>query len=239
MNPEINGATLITPTGARPKALRLCAHYVERQDWRGPLQWIIVDDGWPITAQELPQIGNGIMTRIFPSQKWRDGQNTLARNLLTAIPEILYPNIFFVEDDDRYAKDYVRSMCEVLRRAPIVGEAISRYYHVPSRQYRLMLNEHHASLCQTAIRSEVLPALRAICEEGGDFLDYRLWTKTKFLKERVREYRCVGLKGLPGRSGIGTGHRPNGHADWKDDRDLTVLESWIGEDMNLYREFLK
>jgi hypothetical protein len=43
------------------------------------------------------------------------------------------------------------------------------------------------------------------------------------------------MKGLPGRAGIGIGHRPeNNSYMWVKDTDLGVLRQWIGEDIGLY-----
>jgi len=41
---------LITPTGARPKQIRLCAEWMKRQTYNGSVLWIVVDDAIPITV---------------------------------------------------------------------------------------------------------------------------------------------------------------------------------------------
>lgn len=51
------------------------------------------------------------------------------------------------------------------------------------------------------------------------------------------ESLCIGIKGLPGRAGIGIGHRlgPNE----KTDHDGTILREWIGDDAARYSGFLR
>lgn len=234
------GVTLITCTGDRPQALALCTLFVMRQAYSGPLQWITVNDasGFPPGANRLDHRN---MTWLYPEPAWRPGQNTLARNLLAAIPEVRYDKVLFIEDDDWYAPNYVEM--QAARLAPvvsIVGAEDSRYYHLPSRRWRLMRNQGCASLCQSGIRAELLPFLADICKQGGDFIDAQLWqcaTGGRTLTGGQAE--CVGIKGLPGRPGIGVGHRPDSRpAEWTADPELTVLKEWIGEDVELYREFL-
>src|ERR1035441_2250038 len=92
-----SGVTLITATGNRPKCLQLCQSFIARQTWKGPIQWIVVDDGDDPLEIKFPGV---LLTHIFPEPEWKPGQNTLARNLLAAIPEVFYDNVLFIEDDD-------------------------------------------------------------------------------------------------------------------------------------------
>jgi glycosyltransferase involved in cell wall biosynthesis len=231
------GVTLITPTGNRPEAFAMCQRYVARQTWRGALQWIVVDDGDPET--EIESYNEHIeVTRVRPPWRWRPGQCTLAQNLLAAIPHIHYDHIVFFEDDDWYAADYVERMWKALEMVSITGEATSRYYHVTTRQWRVMENEARASLCQTAIHADMLPALRRACESCNAHVDVRLWEGTN--REvgtgslaRGAPY-VVGIKGMPGRPGAGIGHHPERGGDWAGDPDGSMLRSWIGADSDLY-----
>jgi hypothetical protein len=237
------GVTLITCTGGRPEAFALCVKHVMQQTYRNPMQWVIADDAWPRTPVPHNALSreHGIdVEHLFPQPVWKPGQNTLARNLLAAIPHVLHCKVLFIEDDDFYAPEYVSEMVAALDRASIVGEIRARYYHVPSRRYRLLDNAHHASLCQTGIRSEWLPILQNVCEEERQgFIDVRLWERCaglglkRALISFVRPL-CVGIKGLPGRPGIGIGHRPETGDGWVPDSDLTKLREWIGPAADLY-----
>jgi hypothetical protein len=240
-----SGVTLITPTGGRPKAFQLCRQFVERQTYRGDLQWIIVDDGSMNSTIGTPKTFTSDFLwhgwselSIYPQPRWQPGQNTQARNLLEAIPEVKFDKVLFFEDDDAYTSDYVEMMAALLDQHAIVGEIHAHYYHVPIKRWRVLQNEQHASLCQTGIRASLLPKLKTICEQPGpEFIDIQLWGGATG-RRLVQSHNCIGMKGLPGREGIGIGHRPDNSFGWNVDSDLSVLRSWIGSDVELYREFM-
>lgn len=231
-----NGVTVITPTGNREKTLSFCQKYILRQNYKGPIQWIIVDDG--TTQNSIQSFKNVYMTQIRPRVLWKLGDNTLARNLLLAIPEVIYDKILFCEDDDWYSSHYIESMFLDLHQFDLVGETPSRYYFVPDQKYRLMGTYRRASLCQTGIRSEFLPILKSICEESPDYIDVRLWEKFPARKKLLFSHLVVGMKGLPGRKGIGVGHDRESPY-WNSDYNCAFLRAWIGKDVELYKEFMK
>lgn len=238
--PLPNGVTLITCTGLRPEAIQICKSFIKRQSYTGPLQWIVVDDGEQSTTEELSLPGN-IVTRIRPTPYWKEGQNTLPRNLAAAIPEVAYDKILFWEDDDWYAPNYVEFMDSYLQQFQIVGESYARYYHVPSRRFRILNNVRYSAMCQTGIRSEVLPILESICKHGQkEFIDTQLWEACLAKRKLVINNKpiCVGIKGLPGRTGIGIGHRPD-EGGWSFDRDFSTLRNWVGSDVEIYKKFVK
>ncbi len=183
----------------------------------------------------MPQPSGTLMTRIFPTPLWYSGQNTLARNICVAIPEVVYDKVLFVEDDDWYSSSYVSEMANCLGFTDIVGETRAHYYHIPTKRYRILDNLSHASLCQTGIRSSLLPLVQQICNERkNSFIDVRLWENFRGSRSLRRTVNCIGIKGLPGRAGIGIGHRPLLGGGWSTDIDNSVLKSWIGEDYRLY-----
>lgn len=228
-----SGVTLITPTGGRPQAFELCRHYVARQQTARDLQWIVVDDGEARTAYPNFVLRQSL---IWPEPRWKPGQNTLARNLLAAIPEIRGDRILILEDDDHYPPGYVDAMANALDHGLIAGCQKSNYYHLPSRQFRVMHHPGRSSLFHTGFRRELLPVLAKICLKGPRYVDVDLWESVE-PKQKVffAKPLATGIKGMPGRPGIGIGHRPEVGGDWQPDFfNLNVLRSWIGEDLNLY-----
>ncbi len=232
------GVTIITPTGGRPQAFSLCQKYVERQTWKSPLQWIVVSD------VEKIAVSSSVETMvIYPPKMWIAGSNTLSRNILAALPHVIYERVIFAEDDDFYSPSHVATLSEWLFKYELVGNPTSRYYHIPSGRYRIMANCGVASLGQTGMRASLIPLLEEICETT-DFIDFRLWSEFRNRGNGTAiltsDKTCVGIKGLPGRRGIGVGHRPNDNPDqWTADSDKEVLRSWIGDDIELYREFMR
>lgn len=240
----MSNVTLITCTGGRPKAFALCQRYVSQQSYTGQVQWIVVDDGCcpsPVTVA-LPS--NITLEVLRPTPYWQPGQNTLARNMLAAIPKIAHDKILFIEDDDAYHRHYVKITAHDLDNYDIVGETRAHYYFVPRRKARIHSNRRHSSLCQTGIRRNLLPLLAATCQRPGHEEDWDrvLWLDVAKTDRMLRDtVLCVGMKGLPGRPGIGYGHRPEfNFREWTDDRSLMLLSSWIGlQNAALYREFMK
>lgn len=240
----MNGVTLITCTGGRPESLARCASYVGRFEnpHRLPAQWIVVDDGegvsvpFPATATE----GTMSVRYVKPGHVWTPGANTLALNLLEALPYAAHDAVLFIEDDDWYHADYMARCVDRLAHADIVGLTPSRYYHAPSSRWRVMQTRAHASLCQTAIRREHLPMLRNVCtrlpgEPYADFIDVRLWGAMAHLTTSYALFdHVVGIKGMPGRPGIGVGHRPDLGAGWTPDPGRVKLREWLGGDADLY-----
>ena len=227
----MTGITIITPTGGRPEAFALCEFWMRRQTWAGERQWIVVDDSAPETACTMRQ------EIVRPRPIWQPGENTQARNLLAAFPLIRNGKIVIVEDDDWYAPAYLEIMASRLDAAPLVGERNARYYNVATRQYMTCPNVKHSSLCQSAFRIEAIPKLTSICESAKKFLDIELFKMCPDQRLYENSGTCIGIKGMPGRKGIGSGHRSGAHAGWKPDPNLSMLQSWVGDDADAYRGY--
>lgn len=202
-----------------------------RQDYADPVRWLIVDDGpepQPVTFQRE----GWALEVIRPTPAWRPGQNTQARNLLAGLAHCCSTDrVVCVEDDDWYAPDWLTHVAAQLERAELVGECRARYYNLPRRVGRQLNNTGHASLCSTAVRGRAIDAFRKACQGAPKFIDLQLWRRppSRFL---FGGHRVVGMKGLPGRGGIGMGHQDT--FTGVDDRDGALLYEWIGKDAELY-----
>ena len=111
--------------------------------------------------------------------------------------------------------------------AELVGEIRARYYNVSTHIGRELTNTQHASLCATAMRGRALQTFRTACETYERFIDLELW-KRHDDKHLFGGHRVVGLKGLPGRGGIGMGHA--GDFRGRRDPDGKLLAQWVGRD---------
>ncbi|WP_306150738.1 glycosyltransferase family A protein [Roseovarius sp. MMSF_3281] len=196
---------LLTPTGARPEAFAACVNQMRSQDYQGPVQWIIVDDG--PEAMPTPEIEGWEIVHIRPEPLWQPGQNTQARNILAGLPYCT-DRVAIIEDDDAYAPDWLATCDEWLNDADLVGESHSLYRHLNGTE-RECNNAKHASLCSTAMKGEGVAALAKACRSGEKFIDIRLWATKGIAKAlyRPEPRRVAGIKGYPGRPGIGMGHR--------------------------------
>ena len=223
--------TLLTATGARPEAWAICQSLMLRQDYAGPVHWIIVDDGpepQPVTFERE----GWSLTTIRPHPRWEPGQNTQARNLLAGL-RIVKPDarLVIIEDDDWYRADWLRTVDAALDRAELVGEYRARYYNIPQRRARQLTNTQHASLCSTAMRGAAIETFRWACQRHAKFIDLELWRKHRS-RYLFGGNRVCGIKGLPGRGGIGMGHSKDFAGTH--DPDGRILREWIGDDADMY-----
>lgn len=223
--------TLLTATGARPAAWALCERWMARQDYSGPVRWVIVDDGPEPQRLTFKRDGWQLVV-VLASPHWEPGQNTQARNLLEGLAAVgADERLAIIEDDDWYAPDWLTTVDRELDRAELVGEHRARYYNVQQRRGRQLANTGHASLCSTAMRGGALQDFADACRARPKFIDLELWRRARG-RDLFGGHRVVGIKGLPGRGGIGMGHDAafNGQAD----PDGALLRSWVGLDAEAY-----
>jgi hypothetical protein len=234
---------LITPTGGRPIQINLCLQWMKRQTYPGKVAWIIIDDCEPRTTDIIPENfrDNWTIIKYYPVPFWSSGQNTQARNLSAGIQTLLanykreeIEAIFIIEDDDYYKPVYLERMKERLTGVDIVGETNTIYYNVYYRTYVTNGNTIHASLFQTAFTVNAIPVLESCY--WHKFIDCQIWAKiqNKNLFNHG-ENLAIGMKGMPGRYGIGAGH--SRWASARTDVNLNYLKSLIGEDAKLYEGF--
>ena len=222
---------VLTATGGRPEAFALCHEWMRRQDYAGPISWVIVDDGaQPSLIEKMPANWSQVVVR--PSPAWQEGENTQARNLLAGLNAVdsSLP-LVIAEDDDVYAPDSLTHVAAQLERAELVGEIRARYYNVATRHGRQLSNRLHSSLCSTAMRGKAIDTFRQSCQRAPKFIDLDLW-KRHGSKALFEGHRVVGIKGMPGRGGIGMGHK--GHFSGQYDPDGSLLRQWIGDDARHY-----
>ncbi len=200
----------LTPTGARPEGLALLGEYINAQTYGGSLTWVIVDDCDP--SIRIPRIRDGIdVVVVRPPWRWKVGMNTQVNCMRVGLQEVPEDTVLFIlEDDDIYLPDYMSTSLQALDNAELVGEIDSRYYNVATNHWRILPGKVHSSLASTACRGRALMLLRELCNNGvRRMLDFHLWKTFKGDKRLMHSHNVVGIKGLPGRPGIGVGHRRN------------------------------
>jgi len=195
--------TALTPTGARPEAFAECVRQMRAQT-ASAVRWVIVDDG--PEPMPTPDVPGWDVIHLRPEPVWQPGQNTLARNLLAGLREAT-DRVAICEDDDGYAPDWLDTVNGWLDRADLVGESHSLYVNGDRRVE--MGNAHHASLCSTGVKGDARRFLRWACTVDARGIDLRLWKQFRGRKalHRPEPRRVTGIKGYPGRPGLGIGHR--------------------------------
>ena len=232
---------LITPTGARPAQVQLCAKYMRRQTYTGRVCWVVVDDCVPCTTAFIDDNfrKDWEILHVHPRPAWQVGQNTQGRNLAAGVDALLEAHaekdieaIYIIEDDDWYSPVYLHEMQLRLQSYHLIGETHTMYYNVQYRRYHENLNAEWSSLFQTAFTPAVLPEFRKLyAEKFIDFVFFKHVTRNKNLF-RLQPKLAVGMKGMTGRTGIGAGHRFS--TNLIPDTNLSMLKFLIGDDADAY-----
>jgi hypothetical protein len=226
---------LLTPTGARPEGMALLARALSVQTYTGPARWIVVDDCDPATVEPAARAGIEVEV-VRPAWRWQPGMNTQAQCMAAALARVPEgATCIVLEDDDCYLPDHIATVLAALERAELAGERVARYYNVATRRWKAIPSDRHASLASTACRGAALALLREVCAAGSRRIDMDLWQGFRGPKALLNTGNVVGIKGLPGRDGIGVGHR----ATFGDpDPAGEVLAEWVGAELAArYDEF--
>jgi glycosyltransferase involved in cell wall biosynthesis len=221
--------SIITPTCDQPLGMMLAERYVARQTLQ-PDEWIVADDGIVPARLEAGQ------THIVRKRVYEGGQS-LAGNMLAALERATGDVIVVIEHDDWYAPNHLELCAERLLKAQATGCGWQRYYNVHHKCHRLMKNRGSA-LCNTAFRRGLLPRMQEMAHkafrERQIGLDRMFWDSLRpDICDIHDQHSVVGIKGLPGRPGLGLGHRPDDR--WTADPRMETLRQWIGEDVENYR----
>lgn len=241
--------TLITCTGDRPLCFNLLEGWISNQTVQ-PDQWVVVDDGQTETCVK----SNCDYVRRIPQKT--DPKFTILLNIEEAFKYVKGDKILFIEDDEYYAPDYIKEISNRLDKYDLVGIGRSKYYHLPIMRWHKHRNMGHASLAQTGFTNNFFKDAKS-CLRGDLFFDIRLWRvvngrdadqrslpnnvhqsesrdRKGLIFDDVEKSLYVGMKGMPGRKGIGVGHKEgNGY-----NPDKGTLRNWISVDED-YNKYLK
>lgn len=239
--------TLITATGHREEAFKLCVKYMNAQTVREEIQWIVIDDSIgnglsPKSAELLKSVTNPLIkAELYAGPRlWAPGMNTQRGNLDAALSLVKGNKIFIIEDDDHYHPRYLQVMSALLDLVDIVGESNSKYYYLGGPGGKEHSNYAHSSLCQTGFVKAQLPLFLEAVNSGEMYIDIIFWQMAQknhiprlLLAERNL---CIGIKGMPGRENLGAGAKQK---DFLIDPSLSKLKEWIGEDVELYKPYVR
>ena len=234
---------LITPTGARPKQIELCAKFMSNQDYKGDVLWIIIDDAEPVTTDFITKDfkKDWTIVKVKPTQKWLPGMNTQSRNMMLGLDllnKYEVGAIFVIEDDDYYSPRYLSEMMKQFKGYDVIGETDTIYYNTHYHTWYPNRNMKHVSLFQVAFTPKMIPLFRQSClDRKGKFIDMCFFRRAVAGRYKLNlfktAYLSIGIKGMKGRSGIGFGHRMSLNK-MRPDPNLEKLKSLIGEDYKYY-----
>lgn len=235
---DTSDITVITPTGDTPVALKLCHKWMKAQANvnKHKILWIISDDSrHPMCPLVLDREDIKVLHLQNPYSK--PGPVSMATNLLTAINHAEGDHIMIMEHDDFYSPFHIQNLVAHLEEYDAAGSVWQHYYNLASRSYKLYRNKGSA-LCCTAFKRHLLPyfveAVKWCKEHEHKGMDRRFWdiltitTPHKVnIYDDLKNPTCIGIKGLPGRPGIGVGHRA---INYTPDLEGEVLKKWVGDE---------
>ena len=224
--------TLLTATGARPEAWAICQELMRRQTYKGDVTWVIVDDG--VVPQEINfHRSNWNLVVIRPKMLWTPDKNTQASNLLAGLRHVVSERLVIIEDDDCYHPQWLERVDIWLNSHDLVGEAPARYYNIKTKRAQQLFNQNNAALCATAMKGDAILDFAKILKPNIKFIDLNLWSIFAGSKKMYSTGMVIGIKGLPGRKGIGIGHKPD---FGKIDQNGDILRQWVGVNFDLYEQ---
>lgn len=224
--------TILTMTGERPESFELCKRWMRNQTYRGAVRWLIVDDGRLAQRYSDTPAGWDIWV-IRRAPYWEPGQNTQALNILAGLEHVdADARLVVVEDDDYYHPHYLAAVDGWLETADLVGESHTLYVNLANATAHRNKNHAHASLCATAIKGAAIDRFREMAAGNHKFVDMKLWGGFTGSKRLHASDHVVGIKGLPGRAGIGAGHRMIGALG------IDQLRQYLGDDAQHYDGFI-
>jgi GT2 family glycosyltransferase len=232
---------LITPSGGRPIQIKLCEQWMRNQTYSGQVVWIIVDDCLPTSIESIAR-DNWTIIKLYPQPYWSPGFNSQSRNIAIGLNAVVenyrrsdVEAVFIIEDDDYYSPRYLTEMMKRMGSYDAIGETHTIYYNVASRLHLKNMNTIHSSLFQTAFSYDAIDIMREAFNER--FIDCKFWAlvKNKYLFQANN--LSVGIKGMPGRGGIGAGHVASHYSS--NDVNLNFLRALIGNDANHYSGYYR
>lgn len=216
---------------------------MQRQTYKEDVCWVVVDDAIPRTTEFVLSDfrKNWTIIHVNPKPAWIPGMNTQGRNIAAGL-NALFKNynpagikaIFIIEDDDYYKPVYLEEMMRYSGQYDLFGETRTIYYNVRFRRYIANANTVHASLFQTAFTPAVVYDVEKCLTDK--FIDAALWARVRNRYLIVNNILSIGIKGMPGRGGIGAGHKSA--MSMHNDLQLKQLIKLIGaEDAKLYEGY--
>lgn len=226
---------IITPTGDRPLQFSFCWQWMAKQTFSGPVNWIIVDDSLEhYPTPKMPSNWNVIHIKKEKDSSIKN--STQAVNIVYALDYLKYDNIVMVEDDDYYSPEWLEVCYEALKNHSLVGRDNIIFYNMFTRSYwdKSYKGFDTNAMAQTALRSSLVSNLKDACLLDMDptgMVDHNLWrsvdSSDKILLSRGPVEYVVGIKGLPGRSGMSNKHRQKLA---NPDNNFQALKHIVGEE---------
>jgi len=250
--------TAITPTGDRPLAMSLCERWMIHQTVK-PDQWLVVDDGTvpfvPTVPMEYvrrePRAGDPKHMLAIKLQK---AIPLIKGDKILVIEDDEYYAPTYIEE---MLKHLNGGKLVGIRQNRYYHVPTGGYYQMHNMGHASLAETGFSDALLPTFKRVVDTGIFT------DYLDIRLWRTARqsypwnfkfgsrvlttrgrrgmsqlvnndiFLFSDSEHPLYVGIKGLPGRAGIGMGHNPAMYAA-RDTADRRVLKQWMPQDYQVY-----
>jgi hypothetical protein len=250
--------TAITPTGDRPLAMSLCERWMMNQTVR-PDQWLVIDDGqMPFTptapmeyVRREPRAGDPKHTLAINLVQ---AIPLIKGDKILIIEDDEYYSPTYVEEMSKHMNG---GKLLGIRQNRYYHVPTGGYYQMHNMGHASLAQTAFASSFLPIFKRAVDESINV------DYLDIRIWRMARqsqlrsfnfggrvlttrgrhgmsqlarndiFLFSDSDRPLYVGIKGLPGRAGIGMGHNPAMYVV-RDTADRRVLKQWMPKDYQVY-----
>jgi len=210
-------AVLIPDRGDRPKLMKRCLEMINRQTIKPSLIEIV---DFPPTNDE-----------IDITKRYRMGYNSLS-DLYNNGSWIDFEVIFFIENDDFYAKNYFETMLNAWIEAGkpyLFGTTYTYYYHIGLKKGYKMHHVTRSSAMSTMIKPGLLFHW---CQDSEPYTDIHLYSVIPYKLFTPEKIICIGIKHGIGKTG---GHAHTTRLDAYDKLSTSFSDpemKWLRENVD-------
>lgn len=149
--------------------------------------------------------------------------------------------VLFMEDDDFYCDDYIKTMVEMWEangKPNSFGIADTYYYHLGIRKWMRMQHPNRASAFSTMVTKEILNIKWP--DDHYSFVDIDIWKQLRGRSVLTNKILTLGIKGY-GEGAVfgGIGHNEKWVAYKSTDTDLAWLKDKTGDRFSFYQKFTR
>ena len=147
--------------------------------------------------------------------------------------------IFFWEDDDWYAPNYLEKMVSAwieMNKPDIFGIDTTLYYHLVSQKYLHINHPGRASAMSTMVTKKILGIVW--CDDNYSYTDIHIWKKLRGKTVNFGDRICVGIKHGIGLTG-GGGHKKDWNTYNSQDANYEYLKRIVGKDIKTYETIIR
>lgn len=206
-------AIIIPDRGDRPELLSNCMRMLENQDFE---DFHLVIANYPAKSDECDITWR--YRTAYDKLRWKG-----------------FEAIFFIENDDYYAPDYLKTMLNAWNEAgrpDIFGTNYTYYYHIGIRKYEKLVHLRRASAMNTLIKPDL--AIKWPLD-NYPYTDLVLWDQLNGVTFAPEKVISIGIKHNIGQTG-GHYHSTKLERYQNNDSEMLFLKSNMDEEsFNFYK----